>query len=53
MMLRQTVIALKAGRNLSEHQNPGEATIFVLRGSVWLRAGGESWQGKTLRAWVA
>ncbi|MBT2519730.1 cupin domain-containing protein [Arthrobacter sp. ISL-28] len=46
-VLRQTVIALKAGRNLSEHQNPGEATIFVLRGSVWLRAGGESWQGKS------
>ena len=38
---------LKAGTSLSEHQNPGEATIFVLRGSLWLRSGGESWQGKT------
>lgn len=46
-VLRQTVMALKAGTQLSEHQNPGEATMFVLRGSVWLRAGGESWQGKT------
>lgn len=46
-VLRQTVIALKAGRSLSEHQNPGEATIFVLRGSVRLRAGNDSWQGKT------
>lgn len=46
-VLRQTVIAMKAGTQLSEHQNPGEATVFVLRGSVWLRAGKESWQGKT------
>ncbi|XAS68189.1 cupin domain-containing protein [Micrococcaceae bacterium Sec5.7] len=45
-VLRQTVIALKAGRSLSEHQNPGEATIFVLRGCVRLRAGDDSWQGK-------
>ncbi|MFJ5699827.1 cupin domain-containing protein [Arthrobacter sp. NPDC093139] len=46
-VMRQTVMALKAGTSLSEHRNPGEATIFVLRGSLWLRAGGESWQGKS------
>ncbi|WP_426998453.1 cupin domain-containing protein [Pseudarthrobacter sp. N5] len=45
-VLRQTVIALKAGRSLREHQNPGEATIFVLRGCVRLHSGEKSWQGK-------
>ena len=45
--LRQTVMAFRAGTQLSEHQNPGEATVFVLRGCVRLRAGKESWQGKT------
>ena len=44
--LRQTVMAFRAGTQLSEHQNPGEATVYVLKGSVWLRGGGESWQGK-------
>lgn len=46
-VLRQTVMAFKAGTQLSEHQNPGEATVFVLRGCVRLQAGNESWQGKT------
>jgi quercetin dioxygenase-like cupin family protein len=46
-VLRQTVMALKAGSQLAEHQNPGEATIFVLRGRVLLRAGKDSWQGKS------
>jgi len=32
--------------DVSEHQNPGEATVFVLRGCVRLRSGAESWQGK-------
>lgn len=44
--LRQTVMAFRAGTQLSEHQNPGEATVFVLKGCVWLKAGGNSWQGK-------
>ena len=45
-ILRQTVMAFRAGTQLSEHLNPGEATVFVLRGSVRLQAGSESWQGK-------
>lgn len=45
--LRQTVMAFRAGTRLSEHQNPGEATVYVIRGSVWLESGGEAWQGKT------
>jgi quercetin dioxygenase-like cupin family protein len=44
--LRQTVIALAEVASLSEHQNPGEATVHVLSGRVRLVAGGESWQGR-------
>lgn len=43
--LRQTMIALVAGRSLDEHENPGEATIHVLVGRVVLRAGEDSWEG--------
>ena len=43
--LRQTVIALRAGEKLSEHENPGEATLQVLHGRVLLRAGEVSWNG--------
>lgn len=34
--LRQTAIALVAGAELSDHENPGEATLQVLRGEVEL-----------------
>lgn len=44
--LRQTVIALVAGAELSEHENPGEATVLVLTGRVQLRSGGTSWEGR-------
>jgi quercetin dioxygenase-like cupin family protein len=43
--LRQTVIALLAGQALSEHENPGEATIQVLHGRVRLASGETSWDG--------
>jgi quercetin dioxygenase-like cupin family protein len=46
-ILRQTVIAMVKGTRLSEHQNPGEATIFVLRGRVRLWSGEISWQART------
>ncbi len=45
--LRQTVIALAAGRSLSEHENPGEATVHVLSGRVRLTAGATSWEGRS------
>lgn len=45
--LRQVVVALCAGSKLSEHENPGEATIQVLRGRVRLRAGEDTWDGRT------
>ncbi len=37
--LRQTVVALAAGRVLAEHKSPGDASVFCLQGRVRLRAG--------------
>ncbi len=37
--LRQTLIALTAGQQLDEHENPGEATLQVLHGRVRLITG--------------
>jgi quercetin dioxygenase-like cupin family protein len=42
--LRQTVLALAAGRSLGEHGSPGEATLQVLRGRVLLTAGSDQWE---------
>lgn len=44
-VLRQTVIALAAGRRLDEHENPGEATGHVLHERVRLSSGDTSWEG--------
>jgi quercetin dioxygenase-like cupin family protein len=43
--LRQTVVALTAGSCLSEHANPGEATVFVLVGQVRLATNAASCEG--------
>ena len=43
--LRQTLIALRAGAKLDEHESPGEATLQVLHGRVTLRAGENEWNG--------
>jgi quercetin dioxygenase-like cupin family protein len=43
--LRQTLIALRAGSQLDEHQSPGEATLHVLHGRVTLVAGDETCSG--------
>ncbi|NEK87358.1 LuxR family transcriptional regulator [Blastococcus saxobsidens] len=40
--LRQTVIALRAGAELAEHESPGSASLQVLRGRVRLVAGEQS-----------
>jgi quercetin dioxygenase-like cupin family protein len=45
-LLRQTVIAMTEGSELREHENPGEATLLVLLGSVRLRTERASWQGR-------
>lgn len=45
--LTQTVIAMQADASLSEHENPGEATLLVLEGHVRLVSGDRSWEGRT------
>jgi quercetin dioxygenase-like cupin family protein len=40
-VLRQTLMALTAGASMSEHENPGEATVQVLHGRVRLVADAE------------
>ena len=45
-VLRQTLVALTAGTALSEHENPGEATVYVLFGRVELRARTDVWVGR-------
>ncbi|MGY1914221.1 LuxR family transcriptional regulator [Blastococcus sp. SYSU DS0973] len=37
--MRQTVIALRAGAELAEHETPGPASLLVVRGAVRLMAG--------------
>lgn len=39
--LRQTLIALRGGSKLDEHESPGEATLQVVHGRVTLVAGEE------------
>ncbi|MGC2655412.1 MAG: cupin domain-containing protein [Mycobacterium sp.] len=45
--LRQTVLALLAGHELSEHDSPGQASLQVLQGQVHLTAGEDAWDGRT------
>lgn len=35
--LRQTLIALDADRMLGEHQSPGDASVYCLRGQIQIR----------------
>ena len=44
-VLRQTLVALRAGSNLEEHASPGEATLQVLHGRITLVAGENRWNG--------
>ncbi len=37
--LRQTLVALTAGRTMAEHKSPGDATLLCLQGQVVVRAG--------------
>ncbi|MDN5385451.1 cupin domain-containing protein [Streptomyces sp. LB8] len=46
-ILRQTLLTLRAGTSLAEHDSPGEATVLVLRGRVRLHSGDSSWEGMT------
>lgn len=44
-VMRQTLIALRSGSALDEHENPGEATVQVLHGNVTLHTQDASWTG--------
>jgi quercetin dioxygenase-like cupin family protein len=44
--LRQTVISLTGGTELTEHENPGESTLLVLVGRVRLSSAEVSWEGR-------
>ena len=44
-VLRQTLIALRAGSNLEEHESPGDATVQVVQGRVTLVVGEDRWNG--------
>ncbi len=46
-VLRQTVIGMVQGALLGEHENPGEATVHVLRGRVRLSTADASWEGRS------
>ena len=45
-VLRQTLIALTASSSMSEHENPGEATLQVITGRVRLVAEGNNWEAR-------
>jgi quercetin dioxygenase-like cupin family protein len=45
-VLRQTVIAMAKDAALTEHVNPGEASVYVLHGRVVLEADGNNWSGR-------
>ncbi|WP_242686306.1 LuxR family transcriptional regulator [Aeromicrobium sp. IC_218] len=43
--LKQTVIALRSGAEMAEHNSPDEGTVQVLAGRVRLVAGPHAWEG--------
>ena len=45
-VLRQALVTLVKGRSLAEHENPGEATVVVLRGRVRITAGADAWEAR-------
>ncbi len=44
-VMRQTLVAMRAGVSMSEHENPGEATLWVIQGRVSLISGEDNWEG--------
>ena len=45
-VLRQTVISMTKDTALTEHANPGEASVYVLHGRVKLASGDQTWEGR-------
>ncbi|HLS50080.1 MAG TPA: LuxR family transcriptional regulator [Actinomycetaceae bacterium] len=46
-VLRQTVVALRAGARIAERENHDEATIFVLSGRVRMWSGDVEWLARS------
>jgi quercetin dioxygenase-like cupin family protein len=46
-VMRQTVVGLVAGAAMAEHENPGEATLYVIIGRVRVEADGNAWEART------
>lgn len=46
-VMRQTVVGLVAGAAMAEHENPGEATLYVITGRVQIEADGNTWDART------
>jgi quercetin dioxygenase-like cupin family protein len=45
-VLRHTLIALTAGTVMGEHEDPGEATVYVVSGRARVTAGADAWEGR-------
>lgn len=45
--MRQTLVAITAGSQLDEHDNPGEASLVVLDGRIELVAGDTTWEARS------
>jgi quercetin dioxygenase-like cupin family protein len=45
-VMRQTLIALLEGAAMAEHENPGEASLFVVHGRVEVSAGDDAWEAR-------
>lgn len=43
--LRQTLVALRKGEVMADHENPGEATVHVIHGRLELSTAEASWSG--------
>ena len=43
--LRQTLMAMKAGSTMEDHESPGEATLQVLHGRVRVTNSSAGWEG--------
>ena len=46
-VMRQTVVSLMTDASLTEHENPGEATVYVLKGRVELSTGKDTWEARS------
>ena len=44
--MRQTVVALREGAEMAEHESPGEATMTVISGRLRLVVGDTAWSGR-------